>query len=150
MKSQAIRKRNLPSDVVVDHRIQLKPTVPLVLMAMAGMIFVVAKPYLVLIGLVMCMLAVFCLFVMPEGILCEFTSRYLILYNRKDRSDCMLVYWEDIVSWQYEWHTYADLLVIMLVDGSTEIQEVYSSRVRRYMKKYAPNKEVRSRTRRLV
>ncbi len=91
MKSQVIRKRNLPEDRSVSYRVQLKPTVTLVIMIMMGMIFIVAKPYLFLSGIMMGMLGGFCLFVMPDGVLCEFTGDYLILYNRKS-PDCMLVY----------------------------------------------------------
>ena len=149
MKSQAIRKRNLPEDVSVLHRVQLKPTLFLILMDMAGMIFVVPKPYLVLIGIMMVMLGAFCLFVMPDGILCEFTKDYLILYNRHEKDECTMVYYEDIVSWSYEWHANSDYLTLMLVDGSTERQEVYSRRIRAYMKLYAPGKELKTRGRRL-
>jgi hypothetical protein len=118
-------------------------------MLMLGMVFVAAKPYLFLSGIMMSMLGLFCLFVMPDGVLCEFTREYLILYNRR-HSDCMLVYWEDIVSWYYEKHHSSDLLIITLVDGSTEIQEVYSKRIQKYMRNYVPDKEDRSRTRRLL
>ncbi|MBQ9822892.1 MAG: hypothetical protein IJM63_00215 [Solobacterium sp.] len=149
MKSQTIRQRNIPADISVSRRVQLKPTITLVLMLMLGMIFVAAKPYLFLSGIMMSMLGLFCLFVMPDGVLCEFTREYLILYNRK-HSDCMLVYWEDIVSWHYEKHHNNDLLIVTLVDGSTEIQEVYSKRIQKYMRNYVPDKEDRSRTRRLL
>ncbi len=149
MKSQVIRKRNLPEDRSVSYRVQLKPTVTLVIMIMMGMIFIVAKPYLFLSGIMMGMLGVFCLFVMPDGVLCEFTGDYLILYNRKS-PDCMLVYWDDIVSWQYEKHASTDSLIIIMVDGSTETLECYSGKIRRYMKAYVPDKEVRTRTGRML
>ena len=149
MKSQVIRKRNLPEGMFVNARVQLKPTVFLALMVMAGTLFVAARPYLVLSGIMMVMLGAFCLFVMPEGVLCEFTKEYLILYNRRSSSECMMIYWEDIVSWQYEWHPNADYLIIMLVDGSTESQEVYSKSIRRLMNTYAPGKEIKPRAKRL-
>lgn len=149
MKSQVIRIKNIPDYISVRQRVQLKPTLTLVLMIMAGMLFVAAKPYLVLGGIMMTMLGAFCLFVMPDGVLCEFTKEYLILYNRRHRSDCMLVYWDEIVTWQYEKHASSDDLLIMLVDGSTEKLETYSRGICRYMRMYAPDKEVRVRTKRL-
>ena len=150
MKSQVIRKRNIPSDAYVTHRIQLKPKLTMDIVHLSGVIFIAAKPYLMLVGAMLVTLAFFCLFVMPDGVLCEFTRDYLILYNRRDRSECMLVYWDDIVSWQYEWHPVTDMLSITLVDGSTETLEVYSSSVRRYMKLYCANKENRTKVRRLL
>ena len=149
MKSQVIRKRNLPKDINVSYRVQLKPTVGLIIMVLLGMIFITAKPYLILSGIMMGMLGVFCLFVMPDGVLCEFTRDYLILYNRKG-SDCMLVYWEDIVSWKYEKHSSTDSLIIILVDGSTETLECYSRKICGYMRAYVPDKEIRTRTGRIL
>ena len=98
MKSQVIRIRNLPATRSVLQRYQLKPTLLLVNMIIIGMLLVAARPYLLLGGIMMTMLGAFCLFVMPDGILCEFTREYLILYNRRRTDDCMLIYWDEIVS----------------------------------------------------
>ncbi len=148
MKSQTIRKRNIPSDINVARRVQLKPTVALVLLMLTGMVLVAARPYLMVSGLMMSMLGAFCLFVMPDGILCDFTKDYLILYNRSS-VDCMLVYWDEIVDWKYEWHPNSDYLIISLVDGSSETLEVYSKNICRYMRVYAAEKEIRTKARRL-
>ena len=75
MKSQVIRIKNIPDYISVRQRVQLKPTLTLVLMIMAGMLFVAAKPYLVLGGIMMTMLGAFCLFVMPDGVLCGWRVR---------------------------------------------------------------------------
>lgn len=149
MKSQVIRIRNLPATRSVLQRYQLKPTLLLVSMIIIGMLLVAARPYLLLGGIMMTMLGAFCLFVMPDGILCEFTREYLILYNRRRTDDCMLIYWDEIVSWKYEKHSTADELIITLVDGSTQKQECYSKRICIYMRIYVPEKEARVRARKL-
>lgn len=149
MKSQVIRIRNLPETRSVLQRYQLKPTLFLVSMIISGMLMVAAKPYLMLGGIMMTMLGAFCLFIMPDGILCEFTREYLILYNRRRSDDCMLIYYDEIVSWKYERHPSADELIITMVDGSTQKQECYSKRIAIYMRIYVADKEARVRAKKL-
>ena len=56
-----------------------------------------------------------------------------------------MIYWEDVVSWRYEWHAAYDQLVIGLTDGSSEVQEMYSRlSIQYYMDRYAKGKEVKN------
>ena len=103
------------------------------------------KPYLLMAAMTMILLALFSLFIMPDRKLCDFTDDYLVLYNQPDRSRCYMVCWEDIVSWRYEWHASYDQLVILLSDGSTQMQEMYSRlSIQYYMNQYAKGKEVKN------
>lgn len=53
----------------------------------------------------------------------------------------MLVYWNEIVAWHYEWHKSYDRLVINLEDGSVETQDMYSIRsIKKQMENHAPGK----------
>ncbi len=142
MKSQRIRVRNLPQDATFfEKTIHVKPIVGIVALLIAGGVLLFLKPYLALTGVTMMLLAVFCIVIMPDRNLCSFSKDYMVLYNQHDRDYCTIVYWDEIVSWQYEWHNTYDQLVIALVDGSTEIQELYSFRsVKKYMMAHAGNK----------
>lgn len=103
------------------------------------------KPYLLMAAMTMILLALFSLFIMPDRKLCDFTDDYLVLYNQSDRSRCYMVFWDDIVSWHYEWHASYDQLVIMLSDGSTQMQEMYSRlSIQYHMNQYAKGKEVKN------
>ena len=56
-----------------------------------------------------------------------------------------MIYWDEIVNWQYEWHPANDNLTITMVDGSMQIIELYSKRrVAKYLNMYAPNKEIKN------
>lgn len=141
MKSQRIRIRNIPADTAVIRRVRVKPMAVIIVMLIMGIAMLFMKPYLLIASLTMIMLALFSLFVMPDRILCEFTDRYLILYNDHDRVHCWMIYYEDIVSWQYEWHPSIDTMVIHLVDGTSQSQDMYSLlSVYKYMHQYAPGK----------
>ena len=82
---------------------------------------------------------------MPDRILIQFTPDYLVLYNHRDAETCTIIYWDEIVNWQYEYHPSVDKLLINLVNGTSESIEMYSRRaVARYMNQYAPDKEIKS------
>ncbi|MBQ3461328.1 MAG: hypothetical protein IJH14_11710 [Solobacterium sp.] len=145
MRSQVIRIRNLPADITVRHSVHVKPTILMVVFLLVGVVMLFMKPYLLMAAMTMILLALFSLFIMPDRKLCDFTDDYLVLYNQPDRSRCYMVCWEDIVSWRYEWHASYDQLVILLSDGSTQMQEMYSRlSIQYYMNQYAKGKEVKN------
>ena len=145
MRSQVIRIRNLPADITVRHSVHVKPTILMVVFLLVGVVMLFMKPYLLMAAMTMILLALFSLFIMPDRKLCDFTDDYLVLYNQPDRSRCYMVCWEDIVSWRYEWHASYDQLVILLSDGSTQMQEMYSRlSIQYHMNQYAKGKEVKN------
>ena len=142
MKSQRMKIRNLDHDRKKMKTIHVKPTPALAIMLVMGVALMVMKSYMLLAGLAMVLLALFALTVMPDRNLCSFCPEYLVLYNCRDKAECMVIYWEDIVNWQYEWSPVVDHFAVTLVDGHTEIQEVYAKgRIQRAMNHYAPGKE---------
>ncbi len=87
-----------------------------------------------------------CVLIMPDRKIMEVTNEYLILYNNKDVSLCKLVYWDEILSWQYRWHPDADELIIELCDHSVEKVEAFNrKKFTRYLKEYANGKEMKVR-----
>ncbi len=142
MKSQVIRTRNLPKDPKTYKKIvNVKPIGLLVVTLITGALITFLKPYMVIIGVSMIALSLFCLIVMPDKDLCRFTKDYLVLFNRHNKEECILVYWDEIVSWHYEWYKTYDRLVIDMIDGSSQVQEMYSiSSIKKEMEFYAPGK----------
>lgn len=145
MKSQKILVRNLPSDGSRKRKsISVKPVALLYTMLVVGFILLFFGKNTSVVGAVLLLLSCFCLPVLPDRTLIEFSNDYLVLHNQHDRQECMIIYYEDIVSWQYEWHSNYDVLSICLVDGSTESQEMFSKwRVQKYLNEYAPDKELK-------
>ena len=147
MKSKVIKVRNLSDEKgFVQKTVHVKPHAFLYLILFASILLYWMRPYLAGLCASMFLLSAFALLVMPDRKLVQFTSDYMILYNCEDNSECMLAYYEDIVSWRYEWHANVDLLVLSMVDGSTETQEMYSRwSIMKYMKLYAAGKEEKNR-----
>lgn len=143
MKSQTIRIKNLPAYSGLEEKVHVKPISLIIGLLIIGIVVAVTSSN-ILIGVIIILLALFGLFVMPDKIICEFRDDYLILYNERDKARCNMIYYEDVVSWQYEWYPSIDKLVFNLVDGSTEIQEVYSKySVKQFLDMHLPHKEIK-------
>ena len=146
MKSGKIKVRNLPRDPgFIEKVVTLKPTAGLIVLFLIGGALLFTKAYLVALGVLLILLALFAVAVMPDRKLMMFTKEYLVFFNQRNRDICTLVYWDEILSWQYEYHKNYDLLVIHLSDGSTEKQETYSFRsIKRLMRTHAGDKQMKS------
>ncbi len=142
MKSQVIKSRNLPKDYkTYEKMINVKPIGLLIVTLVSGVLITFLKPYLAMSGISMIVLSLFCLVVMPDKELCRFTKDYLVLFNRHQKDECTLVYWDEVVSWHYEWYKTYDKMVVELIDGSCEIQEMYSIyAIKKEMELHVPNK----------
>ena len=144
MKSKEIRVRNLPKDDVPFYVSNVKPTSFLIIAMIAGISFLWIRSYLQVIGVMVIMVSLFSLLMLPDCKLYEIHQDYIVFYNRHDKSECFIIYYEDIVSWHYEWNPSFDQLVISLVDGSVEKQEVYAKyRIEKWLNSLAPCKQAK-------
>ncbi len=144
MRSQTIKVRNLPQWEAQPRTVHVKPVLALVIMGIAG-IGLLFFPAVAGLGVILIIISIFSLLIMPDRILIQFTPEYMILYNHRDAETCTIIYWDEVVNWQYEYHPSVDVLLINLVNGTTESIEIYSrSAVARYLDQYAPGKEIKS------
>ena len=144
MKSKEIRVRNLPKDDVPFYVSNVKPTSFLMIAMIAGICFLWIRTYLQVIGVMVIMVSLFSLLMLPDCKLYEIHQDYIVFYNRHDKSECFIIYYEDMVSWNYEWNPSTDQLVISLVDGSVEKQEVYAKyRIEKWLNSLAPGKQAK-------
>ena len=144
MKSKEIRVRNLPKDDVPFYVSNVKPTSFLIIAMITGICFLWIRSYLQVIGVMVIMVSLFSLLMLPDCKLYEIHQDYIVLYNRHDKSECLIIYYEDMVSWHYEWNPSYDQLVISLVDGSVEKQEVYAKyRIEKWLNSLAPGKQAK-------
>lgn len=146
MKSQYIKTRNIPETVRKNaYTVRVKPWWLLIILFVVGIVLVAARSYTIGIALPIMILTLFCLLGMPDRILVQFMPEYVLLYNRQNRDECAMIYYDEVVSWQYEYHGSCDLLVFTLTDGTTESVDMYGRyAVSRYMKLYLPHKEVKT------
>ena len=144
MRSKEIRVRNLPKDDVPFYVSNVKPTSFLMIAMIAGICFLWIRTYLQVIGVMVIMVSLFSLLMLPDCKLYEIHQDYIVFYNRHDKSECFIIYYEDMVSWHYEWNPSYDQLVISLVDGSVEKQEVYAKyRIEKWLNSLAPGKQAK-------
>jgi len=146
MKSQRILIRNVPDDGLIKRKkIAVKPVIQLLCVLFLGFVLVFVNRPLALLAITMILISAFSLLFLPDRTLCEFTANWMVVYNQHNRQECMMIYYEDIVSWQYEWHSSMDSLILCLTDGSTESLDVYGKcRLGKLMNEHVPGKEIKS------
>ncbi len=128
MRSKELKTHNLPADAQIIAQIDAKPAfLFMILIAMGFTFFVMdhSNPY----GAFVTIIAVIALIYMPRVVMMEFYQDYMILYNKADKTNCALIYYDEVVSWTYVWGANRDFLVVELVDGNEEIIEAFSKTI---------------------
>ena len=127
MKTQKIRVRNLSEARIRQGiNVHVKPLPVLTSMLAIGAILIIASPNLIVAGLSLILVSIFMITILPDRVLITFLDDCMVLYNQQDRSMCMLIYYDEVVNWQYVYHAKYDEIIFTLVDGSKEVQEMYS------------------------
>lgn len=87
---------------------------------------IIASSNLIVAGLSLILVSIFMITILPDRVLITFLDDCMVLYNQQDRSMCMLIYYDEVVNWQYVYHAKYDEIIFTLTDGSKEVQEMYS------------------------
>ena len=89
--------------------------------------------------------SVYALLFLPSRVLLAFTKDYLIMQNKASRDDCVIIYYDEIVSWQYINTHRVDTLVIELIDGTVEKIECFNRiKVTNYMNYFVKDKQLKT------
>ena len=147
MKSKVLKIRNLPENMQILNEVKVKPIGTLIFLLLVSGLFIFSGSTVAVLGVVLLAVSIYALLVMPDRVLMQFTEEFVVLYNRKSRDECMLIYWDEILRWQYQKHNNEDMLVLDLIDGQTEAIECFNrNRTVSYFKVYAKDKEIQTRT----
>lgn len=140
MKSKELKVSNLPNDNA-SYKLEVKPRPLLVFFLVFG-IFIM-RSYSTY-GLLLISLATFCLLFLPSVTLLEFRNDYLVLYNKASKSDCVMIFYDEILAWRYRRHRSGDELIIELTDGQQECLECFNYfLIAKYLNYYAKGKQLK-------
>ncbi len=124
MKSKGLKVHNLPTDVAPITSINAKPD--LLLIGLVGLgIALAATNTSRIYGIAIIFVGFVALAFMPKVTLMEFYNEYLVMYNRADKDSCVLIYYDEVLSWHYQKGN-RDYLFIELENGTTESIEAFS------------------------
>ena len=144
MKSKELKVYNLPNDRQINQTIDAKPYDLMIITLSAGIIISFLEN-LTAVGITVTVISVFCLLFLPKRILMEFSDDYAVLYNRADHNECLMIYYEDVLSWKYQRGVTYDELKISLEDGSSASVEAFSRfRFESVMNLYLREKKVKN------
>ena len=140
MKSKELKTYNLPDDNGFLSEINAKPTGIFILLIIIGIVsFALKFPYVY--GVTLIVVGFVCAIFMPRVTQMEFYYDYLVMYNRADKSSCVIIYYNEVKCWYYSWSAKKDELVIELEDGNVEKIEAFSKTIfEAYMYRYLKDK----------
>ena len=142
MKSKELKTYNLPQDQEIIHQLEVKPYAFLVTVLVLGIAYIF---YNGSIALVLMSLSLYALFFLPDRKLLIYTEEYMVMQNKAAKDDCIMIYYDEIVSWQYLRSSKVDTLVVELEDGTLEKIDCFSKRrVTKYMEEFAPHKQIKT------
>lgn len=140
MKSKELKTYNLPNEVAPLSEINAKPSLLFLLLIIIGIISAILK-FKPIYCITMIVVGLVCLCFMPKITLMEFYSDYFVMYNRADKSKCVLIYNDEVKQWYYSWSAKKDYLVVELEDGTIEKIESFSKSIfETYMNKHLKDK----------
>ena len=125
MKSKELKTYNLPMDNTLIAQIDAKPTFLFVILICLGILSLTFKMDPIY-GAIMISFSLIALIYLHKVVLLEFYTDYLVMYNKADKDNCVVVYYDEIASWHYAWGANRDYLCIELSDGNEEIIEAFS------------------------
>jgi len=125
MRSKELKTYNLPENGSPVSVIDAKPYELIIFVLFIGILMVVTNVSLAY-GITVIGFAFGCILFLPRTILIDFYYDYLILYNKANKEDCALIYYEDVVSWTYQKGKSLDYVLIELEDGTVEKIEAFS------------------------
>ena len=131
MKSKQLKSYNIPTGDAFIDSIDAKPNGLLVAMMISGFAMIIFK-WSNIFGLMTILFSLSLLLFLPGDVLIYFFKDYLIMYNRADRNQCVLVYYDEVASWRYSWSPSSDYLYIELIDGNEERIEAFSKSLFEY------------------
>lgn len=144
MQSKVLKIRNIPKNATVIKRVTLKP-VFLLSVSIAVSAAILFFTSITVLGVSLLGLTSFFFFILPNHVLIEFTEEFLVLYNRKLKDECTLIYWNEILNYEYQSNSKgADILSITLIDDTVYTIECFSrNSIIMMFNQFAPNKEIR-------
>ena len=66
---------------------------------------------------------------MPTVPVIEFYQDYFVMHNRAEKSNCVIVYYNEVKSWHYSWSAKDDFLIVELEDGTIEKTKAFSKTI---------------------
>lgn len=142
MKSKTLKVRNIPAGRLVFFRMNVKPTEYLSALLVVMIMFLFMNAPFPTIGLIGSTVLCFALVATPDRTLLDMNEEFMTFYSPKDVSECAILYWDEILNWQYVKHRQCDHLKIELINGDVHDSEVYyDKRLIRLLNLYAAGKE---------
>ena len=124
MKSKELKIYNLPEGRIVLDVIDAKPNIWIFVIFTIGLLLTIYNQLIW--GISLILFSFFMIVMLPKRVLIEFYHDYMVLYNHANKSDCEIIYYDDVLKWKYSLGLSYDTLSIHLVDDSVHNVDGFS------------------------
>jgi len=125
VRSKELKSYNLDKSKTIIKEIGAKPYTLLLLIIATGIVIsFVGIP--IVYGITLIVIGLIILLLFPNRVLIDFYDNHLVLFNRAAKDDCVIIYYDEIVSWWYTRDIGVDELRIELEDGTIEKINAFS------------------------
>ena len=116
MKTRELKSYNLMSNRSYNEALDAKPYVLLYILFFYGIGLVLFSEYVF--GVAVIFFSASCILFLPQRVLIEFYDEYMIAYNKANKDECSIIYYDEVASWSYVFNVHQDFLEIVLTDSS--------------------------------
>lgn len=146
MKSKALKVYHLPVQREILQAFDAKPFFWLGFLMCISLLLIVEGHYFAY-GLAIFLSSLFALIVLPKRILIEFSDKYMVVYHRVNKNDCMLVYYDDVLAYNIEKNYRFDLLTFILKDNTSITVPLFNyHKSKKVLNHFLPNKKQKKKT----
>jgi|GEM_PF-5804432 len=140
MKSKVLKRFNLPSERNIVYRLDAKPYWLLFIISIIGLALCLSSKWRIF-GVSLCFASIFFYMLTPSRYLVEFCDEYMIIYHRLNKTECALIYYDEILTYDFVKGRDFDRLEITLSDDRTYSVPIFKKyKINKLLNKYAPDK----------
>lgn len=142
MKSSLINIENLNKDIEIEYTIRLKPLALLIFGFVLGIFCYWLGSPVSEIGLFGSVICIFLFTMLPDRILLQFADDQVLLYSRDTPGEVRILYYDEIVNYEYITGRSEDTLIFYMIDGSNYSVEIFNKRkMKRILSEKLPFKD---------
>lgn len=117
---------NLPKNEKPAYSIYFKPTKSILICFIVGIIMFIFD-FIPLIGILISIFSALIFFITPNYLIFQAYKTFFVIYNKNDKINCQLIYWNDVKEWAYKsGNNGMDSLIIKTNDNNIHVINLYS------------------------
>jgi len=113
-----VKVSDLPTDRILRKKLYVKPYTAIYIVLAVGILMVVTRSSVWILGLIMIALSLFGLFFVNDHLQMEICDDYAVLYSESHPDTCDIIRWSEVAEWGIKHEAAGDFLSVRYKDGT--------------------------------